>query len=61
MSDLAVPWLLVVGALRPAMLLLSPLFCVLLPLLWCMIPATAVLMLAGRHWLQQGGSRGLWL
>src|SRR5919199_500453 len=41
-----------------AVLLLSPLFCVLLPLLWCVIPATAVLMLAGRHWLQQGGSRG---
>jgi Zn-dependent protease with chaperone function len=31
-------------------LLLSPLFCVLLPLLWCLIPASAVLTLAGRQW-----------
>src|ERR671937_637419 len=32
-----------------AVLLLSPLFCVLLPLLWCVIPASAVLTLAGRQ------------
>ena len=39
-------------------LLLSPLFCVLLPLLWCVIPASAVLMPAGPQ--RPSGSHGSW-